>query len=113
MTVSCLVLSCASTPGEQIRVIVNDAPVPLSPLKYCPEETKYGLCPVDGFVNSLKEIIQDTDFAWACLGDYILPDGDDWRTMNGSPPPKSRNFTPEVMDSASWEDESWKWPLPY
>ena len=113
MLVTRLVLSCASTPGEQIRVIVNDAPVPLSPLKYCPEETKYGLCPVDGFVSSLKEIIQDTDFAWACLGEYTLPDGDDWQTVNGSPPPKSGNFTPEVTDSVSWEDGSWKWPLPY
>ncbi|KAF9787350.1 histidine phosphatase superfamily [Thelephora terrestris] len=106
-------LSCASTTGEQIRVIVNDAPVPLSPLKYCPEETRYGLCPVDGFVSSLKEIIQDTDFAWACLGDYILPDGDAWLTVDGTPPPKHENFTVQGMGSASWEYEGWKWPLPY
>ena len=72
-------------------MLVNDAPVPLSPLKYCPEETEYGLCPVDGFVSSLKEIIQETDFAWACLGDYDLPDGDAWQTVNGTPPPKPSN----------------------
>lgn len=69
-------------------MIVNDGPVPLSPLKYCPDETKYGMCPVDKFVSSLKEIIRTTDFAWACLGDYTIPDGDAWQTVTGEPPQK-------------------------
>lgn len=106
-------LSCASTPGDQIRVIVNDAPVPLSPLKYCPEETKYGLCPVDGFVNSLKEIIQETDFEWGCSGNYDLPDGNEWQTLNGVPPPKPANFTLLAMDDVSWKHQRLEWPLPY
>ena len=108
----CSVLSCASTPGPQIRVIVNDAPVPLSPLKYCPDETKYGLCPVDGFVSSLKEIIRETDFAWGCLGQYDLPDGDAWQTVNGTPPPKPKNYTLQARDSgAHLNEKRWEWPL--
>jgi len=104
-------LSCSSTPGEQIRVIVNDGPVPLSPLKYCPDEAKYGLCPVDDFVKSLKEIIQETDFAWACLGDYELPDGDAWQTVNGSPPPKPKNYTLQARDTKLAGNKRWEWPL--
>lgn len=96
-------------------MIVNDAPVPLSPLKHCPEETKYGLCPVDDFVNSLKEVIQETDFAWGCLGNYTLPDGDAWQTINGTPPPKPANFALERIDDVSWEKTRWtlEWPLVY
>jgi len=106
------VLSCSAKPGNQIRVIVNDAPVPLSPLKHCPEETKYGLCPVDGFVSSLKEIIQETDFAWGCLGQYDLPDGDAWQTVTGTPPPKPKNYTLQARDSGSVLNEKrWEWPL--
>jgi hypothetical protein len=69
-------------------VIVNDGVVPLSPLKYCPDESEYGMCPVDGFVRSLKEIIRETDFAYACLGNYTIPDGDAWQTVTGEPPEK-------------------------
>lgn len=105
------VLSCASRPGDQIRVIVNDAPVPLSPLKYCPEETRYGLCPVDGFVDSLKEIIQETDFAWGCRGEWELPDGDAWQTVNGSPPPKPLNFSLQAEGSGLGEYQRGQWPL--
>lgn len=105
------VLSCSSTPGDQIRVIVNDGPVPLSPLKYCPEETEYGMCPVDGFVSSLKEIIQETDFAWGCLGDYVLPDGDEWQTVDGTPPPKPKNYTLQARDIRPSGIKRWAWPL--
>jgi len=87
------ILSCGCTPGDQIRVIVNDGPVPLSSLRYCPDDSKYGMCPVDDFVRSLKEIIHDVDFAWACLGNYTLPDGDAWQTVTGDPPPRPANFT--------------------
>ena len=92
-------------------MIVNDAPVPLSPLKHCPDETKYGLCPVDGFVSSLKEVIQETDFAWGCLGDYELPDGDAWQTVNGSPPPKPSNYTLNAKRDVSRENKRWEWAL--
>ena len=106
------VLSCDSTPGDQIRVIVNDGPVPLSPLKYCPDDAEYGLCSVDGFVSSLKEVIQETDFAWACLGEYDLPDGDSWQTLDGSPPPKPQNYTLQARDSGCPRNEKrWEWPL--
>lgn len=111
--ISLAVLSCASAPGDQIRVIVNDAPVPLSPLKYCPEETKYGLCPVDGFVDSLKEIIQETDFAWGCRGEYDLPDGDAWQTVNGTPPAKPANFSLQARDVVPRQNKRWEWPAIY
>ena len=102
------VLSCASAPGEQIRVLVNDGPVPLSPLKYCPDEDQYGLCPVDGFVSSLKEIIQETDFDWACNGNYTLPDGDAWQTVNGTPPAKPANPSFQTRDFMP-ENKRWEW----
>ena len=94
-------------------MIANDAPVPLSPLKYCPEDTKYGMCPVDDFVSSLKEIIQETDFEWGCLGNYTLPDGDEWQTVDGTPPPKPANFTPQMIDNVPWDNKRWEWPLVY
>jgi len=90
-------------------VIVNDAPVPLSPLKYCPDDTKYGLCPVDGFVRSLKEVIQETDFAWGCLGNYTLPDGDAWQTLNGTPPAKPLNHSFQARDSWPTNKRRWEW----
>ena len=91
-------------------MIVNDAPVPLSPLKFCPDETKYGLCPVDGFVKSLKEIIRETDFAWGCLGDWDLPDGDAWQTVDGSPPPKPSNYTLQARYVETRANKRWEWP---
>jgi len=92
-------------------VVVNDAPVPLSSLKHCPDDTKYGLCPVDGFVSSLKEIIQETDFAWGCLGNYTLPDGDAWQTVNGTPPAKPANPSFQARDSWPTNKKRWEWPL--
>jgi len=92
-------------------VVVNDAPVPLSPLRYCPDDTKYGSCPVDGFVKSLKEIIQETDFAWGCLGNYTLPDGDAWQTVNGTPPAKPPN--PSFQTRDSWPELKKRWESPF
>ena len=90
-------------------MLVNDGPVPLSPLKYCPKDTEDGLCPVDGFVKSLKEIIQETDFVWACHGDHELPDGDAWQTIDGTPPVKPANYP--LTRSSAIEDKRLQWPL--
>lgn len=80
-------LSCADpslTSTEQIRVIVNDGVVPLSPLKGCPEDPKYGMCSVDGFVESMKETISELDWNWYCHGKWSLPKGDKWQTSDGT-----------------------------
>lgn len=79
---SCADPSLAST--EQIRVIVNDGVVPLSPLKGCPKDSKHGMCPVDGFVTSMKEVISESDWAWYCHGNWTLPKGDKWQTVDGT-----------------------------
>jgi len=81
------VLSCANpslTSTEQIRVIVNDGVIPLSPLKGCPEDSKYGMCSVDGFVESLKETISELDWNWYCHKKWSLPKGDKWQTVDGT-----------------------------
>lgn len=78
-------LSCASDPDPQIRIIVNDGVVPLTSIKNCPEQ-KDGLCPVATFVEAMKEMIKDTDWEWACHGDWEVPEGDAWHTTTGYPP---------------------------
>jgi len=60
------VLSCPSQAEEsQIRLILNDAVVPLTGLRGC-EENDQGLCPLDTFVGALNEIIAETDFGTTC-----------------------------------------------
>jgi hypothetical protein len=81
------VLSCADpslTSTEQIRVIVNDGVVPLSPLKGCPKDPKHGMCSVSGFVESMKESISELDWTWYCHGNWTLPKGDKWKTVDGT-----------------------------
>lgn len=80
-------LSCAHpslTSTQQIRVIVNDGVVPLSSLKGCPKDSKHGLCPVDGFVESMKEGISELNWNWYCNGNWTLPQGDKWITVDGT-----------------------------
>lgn len=79
---SCADPSLAST--EQIRIIVNDGVVPLSPLKGCPEDSKYGMCSVDGFVESMKESISELDWLWLCQDKWDIPKGDGWQTVDGT-----------------------------
>ncbi|KAG2001830.1 hypothetical protein CC2G_004959 [Coprinopsis cinerea AmutBmut pab1-1] len=78
-------LSCTSTPGEQIRVIINDGVAPLHGIRGCPEQ-KDGMCPVEAFVEAQKEIIKDTDWQWGCHGDWEVPEGTEWETVTGQPP---------------------------
>jgi len=80
-------LSCADpslTSTEQIRVIINDGVVPLSPLKGCPQDLKHGMCPVDRFVEGLKENIPKLDWEWYCNANWTLPKGDKWMTVDGT-----------------------------
>ncbi|KIK61887.1 hypothetical protein GYMLUDRAFT_165643 [Collybiopsis luxurians FD-317 M1] len=83
-------LECSSPsifPGQQIRIIVNDAPVPLTGIRGCPEQ-KDGMCPVDTFVKAQREILDQTSWEWGCLGDYkdLLGEGPEWETATGDPP---------------------------
>ncbi|EKM83174.1 hypothetical protein AGABI1DRAFT_33745 [Agaricus bisporus var. burnettii JB137-S8] len=78
-------LECASIPGPQIRIIINDGVVPLTSIKGCPEQED-GMCPVDTFVEAMKEIIRDTDWNWGCHGDWDVPPGTEWNTTTGEPP---------------------------
>ncbi|CAK5262002.1 unnamed protein product [Mycena citricolor] len=76
-------LSCTSTPGDQIRVIVNDGVVPLTGIEGCPEQ-KDGMCPVDAFVAAQKKIISETDWVYNCHVDWDIAEG--WETTTGEPP---------------------------
>ena len=79
------VLSCTSVPDPQIRIIVNDGVVPLTSIRGCPPH-KDGLCPLDTFVDAMREMIATTDWAWGCHGEWSVPGGHDWNTTVGYPP---------------------------
>jgi hypothetical protein len=66
-------------------VIVNDGVVPLSNVGACGAD-KDGLCALDKFVDGQKEMIKETSWDWGCHGDWEVPVGDQWETMNGYPP---------------------------
>jgi hypothetical protein len=57
------VMKCDDT--RSIRLVLNDAVVPLTGLRGCPEDED-GLCPLDTFVEALREIVEETDFAAVC-----------------------------------------------
>ncbi|KAI0824475.1 phosphoglycerate mutase-like protein [Trametes gibbosa] len=81
-------LSCASSPDPQIRIIINDGVVPLTGLLGCPVSPD-GTCPLSTFVAALHELIGQTDWAWSCLGDWTVPPGTAWNTTTGDPPPRA------------------------
>ncbi|KAG9073849.1 hypothetical protein FS749_014634 [Ceratobasidium sp. UAMH 11750] len=76
-------LSCATHPESQIRIIINDGVVPLTTVKGCPED-KHGRCPLDTFVATQKEMIGSASWDWACYGKWEVQDG--WETSRGMPP---------------------------
>lgn len=60
------VLSCGNTDEEeQVRMILNDAAVPLTGLNGCPDDEQ-GLCPLATFVSALQTLIGEIDFAQEC-----------------------------------------------
>ncbi|KAI0717807.1 phosphoglycerate mutase-like protein [Cerioporus squamosus] len=79
-------LSCDYTSDPQIRIILNDGVVPLGSVRRCPVDEPHGLCPVPRFVEAVREIVRETDWAWACLGDWEVPEGHGWNTTTGEPP---------------------------
>ncbi|CAE6501873.1 unnamed protein product [Rhizoctonia solani] len=78
-------LSCASRPKPQIRLIINDGVTPLTTIRGCPED-KDGMCPLDMFVDAQKETIRTSSFDWACYGNWEIEEG--WSTTRGMPPAK-------------------------
>ncbi|KIJ33558.1 hypothetical protein M422DRAFT_35479 [Sphaerobolus stellatus SS14] len=81
-------LNCTSLPEPQIRIIINDGVTPLTGIKGCPEQ-KDGLCPLNTFVESQQKLAAETDWEWACHGDWELPVGPAWNTTTGDPPKRS------------------------
>ncbi|KAI0057099.1 phosphoglycerate mutase-like protein [Artomyces pyxidatus] len=78
-------LSCPSRSDEQLRVIINDAVSPLTGIEGCPEDAD-GMCSVPTFVAAQKKIIANTDWVWACHGDWDVPAGHEWNTTTGDAP---------------------------
>jgi hypothetical protein len=88
------VLSCPSTSGLEattpdgadvinqasiathIRWVLNDAVVPLTGIKGCPENSD-GLCKLETFISSIKERIETIDFQFDCFANYTVPDPDE------------------------------------
>lgn len=56
-------MSCSET--RYIRLILNDAVVPLTGLKGCGEDED-GLCELGRFVGALGEIVAETKFGEVC-----------------------------------------------
>lgn len=52
-----------------VRIILNDAPVPLTGINGCKKDAD-GLCDFDAFVSSMHTLIGETDHAHACRDDY-------------------------------------------
>lgn len=79
------VLSCASKPEDQIRLIINDGVTPLTGIKGCPSDAD-GMCPLSTFVAAQQELLEDADWEWECHGDWEVPAGKAWNTTTGTPP---------------------------
>ncbi|KZT30677.1 phosphoglycerate mutase-like protein [Neolentinus lepideus HHB14362 ss-1] len=85
------VLSCpASDVSTHIRWILNDAVVPLTGLKGCPED-KNGLCPLSTFITGMNERIAEIDYNFDCYANYTVPTPD--TIIDGRYPPALRNGT--------------------
>lgn len=80
------VMTCTSERGglgatKHIRWILNDAVLPLTGVKGCPENED-GLCPLDTWVSAMKERISTIDFHHDCFAEYEASD----QIVNGRPP---------------------------
>lgn len=90
-----LVLSCASRPDEQIRLIINDGVTPLTGISGCPPD-RDGMCPVPAFVNAQQSLIDEADWEWDCYGDWKVDPGKAWNTTTGRPPPRPKGAVVNV-----------------
>ena len=46
------------------------------------------MCPLSTFIDAEREMVQTTDWAWGCHGDWDVPSGTHWNTTTGYPPEK-------------------------
>jgi len=74
--------------AQQLRILLNDAPVSFAGVRGCPEDTAEGMCPVKTFAKAQREIVDSIDWDWSCNGNWKVPEGDKWETDRGDPPPK-------------------------
>ena len=58
------VLSCSE---RQVRIILNDAVVPLTGISGCPDDED-GLCPIETFVAGMQTLIGEVDWVRDCGG---------------------------------------------
>ncbi|KAF8898246.1 histidine phosphatase superfamily [Gymnopilus junonius] len=73
-------LECTDLPGPQIRIVINDAVSPLTGIRGCPEQ-RDGMCPLDTFISAMKEIISEVDWIYDCHGNWTVPTGPAWETV--------------------------------
>lgn len=62
---------------------MNDAVVPLTGIRGCPEDEN-GLCPLPIFIEAMQTRFGEVDFDFACNGNYTVPDPD--TIVDGLPP---------------------------
>ncbi|KAJ3742522.1 phosphoglycerate mutase-like protein [Lentinula detonsa] len=79
------------TETQNIRILINDAPVPLTGITDCPPSS-HGLCPLRTFVEAQKAGLERVSWEWGCEGDYadVVGVGRDWESVTGDPPPQPR-----------------------
>ncbi|KAA1075154.1 hypothetical protein PGT21_030059 [Puccinia graminis f. sp. tritici] len=72
--------------GKKIRFILNDAPVPLTGLRGCPEDAE-GFCPLPIAIEALQARIKEIDYQNDCNGEdgYAPPFGGGG-IVDGRPP---------------------------
>ncbi|KNZ56597.1 hypothetical protein VP01_236g9 [Puccinia sorghi] len=72
--------------GKKMRFLLNDAPVPLSGLQGCPEDSQ-GFCPLSTAVAALEARIKEIDYQHDCNTDYsYTPPFGGGGIVDGRPP---------------------------
>ncbi|KAK8854468.1 hypothetical protein IAR55_003206 [Kwoniella newhampshirensis] len=70
------VLTCSPSSSQQVRIILNDAAVPLTGIRGCPDDDD-GLCPLDTFVSAMQTLIGEVDYRKMCeTGKAVQPESD-------------------------------------
>ncbi|KAL7422599.1 hypothetical protein Q5752_003247 [Cryptotrichosporon argae] len=68
----------AGSTTKYVRLILNDAAVPLTGLAGCAADDD-GLCPLDTVVSALQTLVGETDFVHDCFGDWKYKETSDGR----------------------------------
>nr|XP_031863805.1 uncharacterized protein CI109_000447 [Kwoniella shandongensis]KAA5530877.1 hypothetical protein CI109_000447 [Kwoniella shandongensis] len=71
------VLTCSPSSSRKVRIILNDAAVPLTGIQGCPEDDD-GLCPLDTFVSAMQTLIGEVDYRKVCeTGKPVQPEDEE------------------------------------